>query len=342
MPSFTSKTFLAIFASAASVAAHGHVKNIVINGASYQGYDINVFPYTQNPPKVAAWTASNTDNGFVGPESFASPDIICHKNSQNAGAHAVVAAGDKVFVQWDTWPESHHGPVIDYLASCGSQGCETVDKTSLEFFKIAEAGLINGANAPGQWASDQLIANNNSWMIQIPSNIAPGNYVLRHEIIALHSAGDLNGAQNYPQCFSLVVTGSGTARPAGVKGTALYTASDEGIRFNIYRSLSSYPIPGPKLIDGAVPVVQGTSAIVSTATAITGTVVAAPATTTAAAAVTTTAAPVQQTTTQAPVAATSTAAAQPVATCTRAGSNPARPTRCSGLGRRHARQLKAQ
>ncbi|KAK3984588.1 glycosyl hydrolase family 61-domain-containing protein [Cladorrhinum sp. PSN332] len=339
MPSFTSKTLLAAFAGAASVAAHGHVKNIVINGASFQGYDINVFPYTQNPPKVAAWTASNTDNGFVGPENFANPDIICHKNSKNAGAHAVVAAGDKIFVQWDTWPESHHGPVIDYLARCESGSCETVDKTSLEFFKIAEAGLIDGSQAPGKWASDQLIDNNNSWMIQIPSNIAPGNYVLRHEIIALHSGGDLNGAQNYPQCFNIQVTGSGTAKPAGVKGTALYTPTDEGIRFNIYRSLSSYPIPGPQLIAGASPVAQGTSAIVSTATAVTGTAVPAPATTTAAAATTTAAAPVQ--TTAAPVQPTTTAVAQPIQTSTQVNNNPPQPTftRCPGFGRRHARDV---
>ncbi|AEO58921.1 glycoside hydrolase family 61 protein [Thermothelomyces thermophilus ATCC 42464] len=290
MSSFTSKGLLSALMGAATVAAHGHVTNIVINGVSYQNFDPFTHPYMQNPPTVVGWTASNTDNGFVGPESFSSPDIICHKSATNAGGHAVVAAGDKVFIQWDTWPESHHGPVIDYLADCGDAGCEKVDKTTLKFFKISESGLLDGTNAPGKWASDTLIANNNSWLVQIPPNIAPGNYVLRHEIIALHSAGQQNGAQNYPQCFNLQVTGSGTQKPSGVLGTELYKATDAGILANIYTSPVTYQIPGPAIISGASAVQQTTSAITASASAITGSATAAPtaATTTAAAAATTT------------------------------------------------------
>ncbi len=359
-----SKTLLTLLATAASVSAHGHVKNIVINGLSYQSFDPSSFPYMQNPPTVVGWTASNTDNGFVAPDAFSSPDIICHKSATNAGGHAVVAAGDSIFIQWDTWPESHHGPVIDYLANCGSAGCETVDKTTLEFFKIDEVGLVDGTNAPGVWGSDQLIANNNSWMVQIPANIAPGNYVLRHEIIALHSGGQANGAQNYPQCFNLQITGSGTDTPAGVKGTALYTATDKGILANIYTSPVTYEIPGPALIDGAASIKQASSAITGSATAITGSATAAPpAATTTAAAATSAAATSAAATSAAPAttaAASSAAASSDVAapSATAAQSSAAasatavpavtsttrpRPTRCPGLGkkRRHARDVRA-
>jgi cellulase len=121
----------------------------------------------------------------------------------------------------------------------------------LEFFKIDGVGLIDDTTVPGTWADDQLIANNNTWAVTIPSDIAPGHYVLRHEIIALHSAGETNGAQNYPQCFNLEVTGSGTATPAGTLGTALYTADEAGILVNIYQTLASYLVPGPALYSGA-------------------------------------------------------------------------------------------
>jgi endoglucanase len=102
----------------------------------------------------------------------------------------VVAAGDKVFLQWTDWPETHHGPVIDYLANCGPAGCETVDKTSLEFFKIDGVGLVDDTTVPGTWGDDQLIAQGSSWMVEIPPTIAPGYYVLRHELYVYFLALD--------------------------------------------------------------------------------------------------------------------------------------------------------
>lgn len=207
-------------------------------------------------PVVIGWSVpEDTDNGFVEPSSYANPDIICHKGATNAQTSATVAAGGQVSLEWTAWPSSHHGPVIDYLAKC-SGNCETADKTALEFFKIDEGGLIDDSTVPGTWASDQLIANNNTWTVTIPSDIAPGNYVLRHEIIALHSAGTVNGAQNYPQCINLEITGSGTATPSGVLGTALYTETDPGIEINIYQSLSTYVFPGPTLYSGAASETQ--------------------------------------------------------------------------------------
>jgi hypothetical protein len=130
-------------------------------------------------------------------------------------------------------------------------------------------GLIDDTTVPGTWASDQLIANNNSWVVTIPTDIAPGNYVLRHEIIALHSAGQVNGAQNYPQCVNLQVTGSGTATPSGVLGTALYSETDPGIEINIYTSLSTYKVPGPTLYSNAISAVQTAVVTSSTAAAVT-------------------------------------------------------------------------
>ncbi|CAM1505820.1 Fc.00g114570.m01.CDS01 [Cosmosporella sp. VM-42] len=269
--SSTTRTLVSALVGAVSVAAHGHVNNIVVNGVSYAGYDVTKLPYMSDPPVVVGWSSEATDNGFVAPDAFSDPDIICHKGALNAKGHAQVAAGDSIYIQWDTWPESHHGPVLDYLASCGTSGCESVDKEALKFFKIDEVGLVDGSAAPGQYGADELIANGNGWLVEIPSSIKPGFYVLRHEIIALHSAGQENGAQNYPQCFNLEITGSGTEQPEGTLGTELYKADDEGILFNIYTTLSDYPVPGPTVIAGASAVSQSSSAISSTGEPTTGT-----------------------------------------------------------------------
>ncbi|RAK96352.1 putative endo-1,4-beta-glucanase [Aspergillus ibericus CBS 121593] len=266
------KTFVhltTLLSAATKVVAHGHVSNIVINGVSYRGWDINSDPYNSDPPVVVAWQTPNTANGFITPDAYDTDDIICHLDATNAEGHAVVAAGDKISLQWTTWPDSHHGPVISYLANCGSS-CETVDKTTLEFFKIDGVGLVDDSEVPGTWGDDELIADNNTWLVEIPA-VAPGYYVLRHELIALHGASSENGAQNYPQCFNLQITGTGTAEPSGVLGTELYTPTDAGILVNIYQSLSTYEVPGPTLIPEAVSVVQSSSTITASGTPVTGT-----------------------------------------------------------------------
>ena len=257
-------SLLASLAGAALVAAHGHVSHIIVNGVYYRNYDPTTDFYNPaNAPKVIGWAALNQDNGFVEPNNFGTSDVICHRGATPGAGYATVAAGDKINLVWTpSWPDSHVGPVIDYLAECPGD-CSTVDKSSLRFFKIGGAGYSNG-----DWASNVLIRNGNSWLVQIPSNLKAGNYVLRHEIIALHGGPNLNGAQSYPQCLNIRVTGSGTNSPTGTPGTSLYRATDPGILFSTYSSPVVYPVPGPALIAG-VPssVAQSTSAITSTGTA---------------------------------------------------------------------------
>ncbi|KAF7549075.1 hypothetical protein G7046_g8458 [Stylonectria norvegica] len=242
-------SLLLIVASAISVAAHGHVDWLITNGVAYRGYDAPSMSWNPAHDPVVGWTIGATDNGYVEPNSFSDPDIICHKAAKPGKGHVTVQAGDKINLQWNTWPDSHKGPVIDYLAKCPGN-CEDVDKTTLNFFKISAAGLLDMSLQSGRWADDVLISNGYSWTVQIPAQLEAGNYVLRHEIIALHGAGQPNGAQAYPQCFNLKVTGGGSLRPAGIKGTDLYKTGDPGILFNLYTSSLSYKIPGPTLVAG--------------------------------------------------------------------------------------------
>ncbi|KAF4340534.1 endoglucanase [Fusarium beomiforme] len=349
MPSFTSKTLLAAVAGAMGVAAHGHVSSINVAGAVYEGYDASSAPYEQNPKTLIAWSTTASDNGFVAPDAFSSGDIICHRDAKNAKGHAKVKAGDQIYIKWDTWPESHKGPVIDMLASCGSAGCESVDKETLKFFKIDEVGLVK-AGSPGTYGSDELIANDNGWLLEIPKNIKAGAYVLRHEIIALHAGGQENGAQNYPQCFNLEIEGDGTEQPEGTLGTELYKPDDKGIKFDIYSNPTSYPIPGPALtIKDAVKVTQGKLAEKSKGTPTTGSGSGSDSGSGSGSA-----APATPSKTEAPVAGTSAAApvetspaaqetSSPVQTSAPAAPQPTKTgceaKRSSKKARRHARDL---
>ncbi|KAF3771142.1 glycoside hydrolase family 61 /Carbohydrate-binding module family 1 [Cryphonectria parasitica EP155] len=298
--SILSRSILGALAATTTVLAHSHVNNLVIDGVWWQGYDPTVDPYLADPPIVVGWTADDTDNGFVAPDAYQTGDIICHKNATPAGGHATVVAGQSISIQWAIpWPDSHKGPYLDYLAACNGD-CETVDKTTLEFFKIDQVGYINGSD-PGIWGDDVFINNNSTWLVQIPEDLLPGNYVLRTEIIALHSAETEDGAQNYPQCFNLAVSGTGTLLPSGTYGTDLYHETDPGILYNIYVTSENYTIPGPTLYSGFPSSVEQTS---STAT-VTSSAITPGAASTSASSVASTTSTTLVTTTTAPAVTTS-------------------------------------
>lgn len=324
---------LGSLALATTAIAHSHVNNLVIDGVYWQGYDPTTYPYETDPPIVVGWTAADTDNGFVAPDAYQTGDIICHKNATPAGGHATVNAGDSVFIQWAiAWPDSHHGPIFDYLAPCNGN-CETVDKTTLEFFKIDQVGYINGSD-PGFWATDVLIADNSSWLVQIPADIKPGNYVLRHEILALHSAGSLDGAQNYPQCFNLAISGTGTLVPSGTLGEDLYQETDPGILYNLYTDVEDYTMPGPTLYS-AFPssVAQSQSTATATSSAIVPSGSGASSSATASAGSTATSSSVQSTTAASTTAASSTTSSAVVTTsAASAGAGQSVYGQCGGSG----------
>ncbi|SMQ48266.1 unnamed protein product [Zymoseptoria tritici ST99CH_3D7] len=254
MPSFTNIAAIAALAALPLVSAHGYIESVAVNGKSYVGTSPEWF-YQQSKPDRAGWYAKNQDNGFVSPSAYTNADIVCHKSATVGGTPVPVSAGGKMDIKWNTWPDSHHGPVITYMAAVGGD-FPSVDKTKLKWFKVKEGGLVSGSN-PGTWVTDQLLANNLVDSVTVPSTLKAGNYVVRHEIIALHSAGQQDGAQNYPQCFNVKVSGSGTVDPCNgggascAVGTALYKANDPSILINIYQTLSSYKIPGPALYKAA-------------------------------------------------------------------------------------------
>ncbi len=169
---------------------------------------------------------------------------------------AAVNACSKVKLAYMTYPKSHFGPFLVYMARCPGK-CSDVDPASLEFFKIQEEGLIE--TTPNRWASDKFIDQKFFWDVTIPCGIAPGEYVLRPELIAVPYASNKDGAQNFPYCVNLAVSSSGTDNPQGVKATELYKMDDPGILIDTSKPLKSYPIPGPPLYNGGSGSNNGTS-----------------------------------------------------------------------------------
>jgi hypothetical protein len=171
---FTLPTLLTGVALLSAVSAHGFVKTIVSGGRSYTGWDPG-FRYQNPAPSIPAWRADNPDIGFVAPAAYGTQDIICHKSATPGALYVDVQAGSTITLEWFTWPDSHKGPIIDYLAECPGNSCTNVDKAQLQWVKIQQRGWISGLN----WVTDELIRNGFKYQLKIPTNIKPGRYVLR-------------------------------------------------------------------------------------------------------------------------------------------------------------------
>jgi hypothetical protein len=113
-----------------------------------------------------------------------SPAIAC---SVEPGAPAIAAparAGAGIEFSWNPWYANHKGPLVTYMAPYEGS-VDKVDVNKLSFFKIGERGLAADGKT---WAVDEMIANGSVSTAVIPHDIKSGNYILRHELIALHYA----------------------------------------------------------------------------------------------------------------------------------------------------------
>lgn len=158
--------------------------------------------------------------------------IACNKPGTitNPQLTATVSAGSQVTAYWKTWPHDL-GPMIVYMANCGGE-CTNASPASLNWFKIDEAGLLSGTQRRGYWGSKKMQESNFSWTSTLPSSLPNGNYMIRHETIALHQS---NQPQFYPECAQLKITGGGSGNPGPtVRFPGGYSPSDPNININLY------------------------------------------------------------------------------------------------------------
>jgi cellulase len=162
---------------------------------------------------------------------------------------------------------AHYGPVLVYMSKVAD--ASTADG-STPFFKVFQdtwaKNTAGGGGSDDYWGTKDLNKNCGKMDVKIPANLAPGDYLLRAEAIALHAASGAGGAQFYVTCYQITVTGGGSSSPAGVSFPGAYKATDPGIQINIYQNLASYVAPGPAVIAGGTEAVAGSAGSAVTAT----------------------------------------------------------------------------
>ncbi|KAF8972277.1 cellulose-growth-specific protein [Flammula alnicola] len=223
------------------VAAHGGVTSYVIGGTTYAGWQ----PY--NTP--TGQTSIERPYSSYDPILSVSASIFsCNDNGQASAAQlsATVPAGTSITAKWSQWTHAQ-GPVTVYMAKCPGS-CTSANSNTLKWFKIAETGLISGTVGNGQWGTG-IVQNTLAYTTTIPAALAAGEYLIRHELLAIHQA---NTPQFYPECGQLIVTGGQGQTPSAsylVSFPGAYNASDPSININIYdaaaATTTAYKVPGP-------------------------------------------------------------------------------------------------
>ncbi|KAK9771510.1 putative Family 61 endoglucanase [Seiridium cardinale] len=244
---------LALFAT--TVSAHGYVQQILFGDSLVDTWN----PYKDPQKSVNKITRKFLDNGPVTDGYFTTDAITCNYGAEDqpnnvpVNITAEVAAGDKLTLYWTDWESDHPGPRkserLTFLSDTSCDGsCETFSgSTGDVWVKIHQAGYDATLDPP--WASKRLPTQNSTWSVTLPSSIAPGEYLLRHEILGLQRT-NTNGslAQFYPSCNQITITGSGTTQlPTGIALPGAYQPDDTTSIFLEYRDISAdnpYTAPG--------------------------------------------------------------------------------------------------
>ncbi|KAI0631525.1 glycosyl hydrolase family 61-domain-containing protein [Trametes polyzona] len=258
----TAVLLISLFSVLPYVAAHGYLKSVAIDGKTYQG-NVPNHPTGDSPIRLI--------NDIDPVKGASNPNLSCGQNAQKAALVVPANPGSTVTFAWASgnggnWPHNT-GPMITYMASCGSTTCDKFDASGAKWFKVDQAGK----KSDGSTWFQQDIMDGKTYSMKLPNNIAPGDYLIRHEIIALQLAVSQGGAEFYPSCTQVRVGGNGTGKPnATVSFPGAYSDSDPGIFDpNVYNPGSSYTFPGPAIAsfvasgNGAAaspPVTQSTAA----------------------------------------------------------------------------------
>ncbi|EIN03477.1 hypothetical protein PUNSTDRAFT_94036 [Punctularia strigosozonata HHB-11173 SS5] len=261
MPKLTSTllTLSALLAALAPVpvSAHGYVRKVAIDGHFYAGNSPN------NETIVASPIRRIDDPSPI--KGAANAAVNCGKNAAIAPVVAPANPGSMLTFDWaggddGNWPHNT-GPMLTYMASCGNTTCDRFDSANASWFKIDEVGKKPDNHT---WFQADLMQGL-THTVQLPSALSAGDYLVRHEIIALHLATSKGGAEFYASCTQLRVGGNGTASPASlpegevVKLPGAYKDTDPGI-FDptVFDTGANYTFPGPDVAKGLA---AGASAI---------------------------------------------------------------------------------
>jgi hypothetical protein len=223
---------LAVTAILHPVLAHWNFESLIVNGVDTAPYE-----YVRR---------TKNSNGPI--ENVASPDIVCNNGGNDVDVRSStkthkVKPGDQVgFRVRDIW--GHPGVQQVYISK--APGAVSDYTGNGDWAKIYALTTSNLTADPIWWAPFVINQGIRNFTFTLP-NLTPGQYLLRAEGLALHSAGAFGGAQFYIGCAQIEVTGTGNGVPSPtVKFPGAYNGREPGVLVGLWwPPLRNYTAPGP-------------------------------------------------------------------------------------------------
>ncbi|EIN14513.1 hypothetical protein PUNSTDRAFT_130140 [Punctularia strigosozonata HHB-11173 SS5] len=221
-----------IATAASLVSAHYTFPDLIISGSVSSDWE-----YVRE-------TANHYSQGPV--TDVTSEALRCYELDDTVADNtqtATVSAGSTVGFQADQ-AIYHPGYFSVYMSPASPSANSTAAGTGATWFKIWEDAPVYESGTGLVFPSQTEI----SFTFTIPKSLPSGQYLIRGEQIALHSASSFGGAQFYIGCAQVNVVNGGNGTPSPtVSIPGVYTGNEPGILINIYNLPSDYTYvsPGP-------------------------------------------------------------------------------------------------
>ncbi|KAI0682924.1 glycosyl hydrolase family 61-domain-containing protein [Cytidiella melzeri] len=232
------------------VLGHGQVHSVIIASpaATFAAADAYLAVDPTSPLRKL--------NTYGPAANFTGPDITCGEGG-NAPITplAPVDAGSLVTFDWQDWTSVHPGPVMTYIAKCPDGCANFKGDTGNVWVKIDQDQYNPDRGSDLAWGEELLRLKNSIYSVNVPAGLENGEYILRHEILGLHVASTVMGAQFYPNCLQIQVQNGGSVTlPEGIPLPGSYDPYDPGILVQLYEitlTTPNYTAPGgPVLLPG--------------------------------------------------------------------------------------------
>lgn len=172
---------------------------------------------------------------------------------------ASTKAGDTITFEFRDHPDgsqpgsidvSHKGPCAVYMKKVDNAAADN-NANGPGWFRIMSDGYDNSTQ---KWCTEKMNPNNGHLAATIPKDLAPGYYLMRPELLALHAAAKTPpDPQFYLGCAQIFLTSDGSSKPADTVSIPGYVdLTTPAMTYNVWSVPLKLPFPdfGPKVYTG--------------------------------------------------------------------------------------------